>query len=58
MRREAVMGWILCHVGRHRWQRRRNPEVGGRDAEYEVCVRCGKDRPVYGPPALGTLTGM
>jgi hypothetical protein len=52
------MGWILCHVGRHRWQRRRNPEVGGRDAEYEVCVRCGKDRPVYGPPALGTLTGM
>ncbi|NUU17984.1 hypothetical protein HP550_12060 [Cellulomonas humilata] len=52
------MGWILCHVGRHLWHHERNPEVGGREADYEVCLRCGKERPVYGPPAPGSLIGM
>ncbi|WP_187365396.1 hypothetical protein [Cellulosimicrobium cellulans] len=26
---------------------RRNPEKGGADALYEVCARCGRDRPVF-----------
>jgi hypothetical protein len=30
----------LCRIGRHRWQRRRNPEGGW----YRECRGCGKQR--------------
>jgi hypothetical protein len=47
------MGWLLCHLGRHAWQHKRNPEIGGRDADYEQCSRCGMEKEMYGqaPPS-------
>jgi hypothetical protein len=47
---------LSCWIGRHRWEQRRNPEAGGRDAMYEVCSRCGAERKQYGPPS-GTSLG-
>ncbi|MBW0254998.1 MULTISPECIES: hypothetical protein [unclassified Cellulomonas] len=38
---------LRCTVGRHAWRVRRNPEKGGAQALYEVCARCGRDRPVF-----------
>ena len=40
-RKEAAMAkpW-LCRIGRHRWQRLRNPEGGW----YHECRSCGKQR--------------
>lgn len=38
---------LRCAVGRHDWTVRRNPDKGGAAALYEVCARCGRDRPVY-----------
>ncbi len=46
---------VLCLVGRHRWERRRNPEGSGSDGAYIVCGRCGRDRPSYEPPTPGQL---
>ena len=39
--KEATMAkpW-LCRIGRHRWQRLRNPEGGW----YRQCRGCGKER--------------
>ncbi len=52
------MGWLLCRLGRHSWQHKRNPEVGGAGADYDQCRRCDKERPVYGkPPATGYAAG-
>jgi hypothetical protein len=31
---------LLCRVGRHHWERRRNPDGGA----YATCSRCGKDQ--------------
>ena len=54
----AVKSWVLCRVGRHAWRQVRNPDVGGKAATYEVCVRCHKERPEYGkPPATGVARG-
>jgi len=47
---EATMAkpW-LCRIGRHRWQRLRNPEGGW----YRECTRCGQQRNVPGgPPSM------
>jgi hypothetical protein len=33
------------------WALRRNPEVGGREALFETCRRCGKERTQYVPSA-------
>jgi hypothetical protein len=38
---------LTCYLGRHTWQHRRNPEMGGPQADYEVCGRCGKERNKY-----------
>ena len=38
---------LSCYLGRHSWQHRRNPEMGGPQADYEVCARCGTERAVY-----------
>ena len=45
--KEATMPkpW-LCRIGRHRWQRLRNPEGGW----YRECRKCGKQRNVSGSP--------
>ena len=45
--KEATMAkpW-LCRIGRHRWQRLRNPEGGW----YRECRECGKQRNVPGSP--------
>jgi hypothetical protein len=41
MAEEATMATpLLCRIGKHRWQRLRNPEGGW----YRECHRCGKQR--------------
>jgi hypothetical protein len=41
LRKEAAMAKpFLCRIGRHRWQRLRNPEGGW----YRECRGCGKQR--------------
>jgi hypothetical protein len=47
----------LCRIGRHLWATRRNPAVGGRDAVFQDCRRCGKDRPQYDPPSVRMTSG-
>jgi len=50
---------ILCLVGRHDWQHRVNKEMGGPDAGYDLCSRCGKEKKAYGkPPSKGVATGF
>jgi hypothetical protein len=46
---------LLCLLGRHVWEHKRNPEVGGAAADYEQCARCGKERPTYEPPSPGAI---
>jgi len=48
--------WLLCHVGRHLWARRRNPDVSGAAALFHECRRCGTVRMGWadaGPGPLG-----
>jgi hypothetical protein len=52
--KEATMAKpFLCRIGRHRWQRLRNPEGGW----YRECRGCGKQRVYTGggqvPPMYG-----
>lgn len=49
------MRHVLCLLGRHRWERRRNPEGSGREGAYIVCGRCGKDRPSYETRPTGNM---
>ncbi|MFN0281900.1 MAG: hypothetical protein ACKVZ6_08010 [Kineosporiaceae bacterium] len=42
-----LRGRLLCRVGRHAWARRHNPDVGGAQAVYHLCRRCGTE---YSPP--------
>ena len=42
----------LCRIGKHRWQRLRNPEGGW----YRECRKCGKERSssgTGGPTIIG-----
>jgi hypothetical protein len=49
---------LLCRLGRHMWATRRNPEVGGPQAQYETCRRCGRERQTYDvPKATGSAWG-
>jgi hypothetical protein len=44
---------FLCRLGRHRWQRLRNPEGGW----YRECLECGKQRHgIGGPTSSGGTT--
>jgi hypothetical protein len=47
----------LCRLGRHQWTLRRNPEMGGRQAMYEDCRRCGRERDLYDPRDQGAVWG-
>ena len=47
------MGSLLCRLGRHAWEHKQNPEVGGAEGGYDQCSRCGKERPSYNPPKTG-----
>jgi hypothetical protein len=49
--------WLLCRLGRHHWALRRNPEMGGREALYEDCRRCGRERTTYDPRDQGAVWG-
>jgi hypothetical protein len=49
--------WVLCRVGVHWWVMRRNPEMGGRQAVYEECRRCGRERTLYDPHDQGAVWG-
>jgi hypothetical protein len=53
-----MIGKLLCTVGRHDWERRVNPEASGKDGVYQVCSRCGTEKPGYGPPTGGQTVGM
>lgn len=45
---------MLCLLGRHDWQHHVNPEMGGPNAGYDLCARCGTEKKVYGkPPSRG-----
>ena len=51
---------LLCLLGRHDWRHKRNPEVGGPAADFEVCTRCGHERKTYEGTSgthLGGLSG-
>ena len=49
---------VLCRLGRHLWAVRRNPEVGGPQALYQTCRRCGSERQTYDvPEATGSAWG-
>jgi hypothetical protein len=51
-----IRSWLLCRLGRHRWVRRRNPEVGGAAALFDECRRCGTVRMGWadrGPGPIG-----
>lgn len=54
-RKEATMTKPrLCRIGRHRWQRLRNPEGGW----YRECRKCGQQRNVPGgPPSMAGPSG-
>ncbi len=41
--------WVLCHLGRHMYAQRRNPEVSGPSAIFWQCRRCGHERTEYQP---------
>lgn len=49
------MGSWLCRLGRHAWTTQGNPEMGGAEAVYEQCSRCGAERPAYGKRSPDTL---
>jgi hypothetical protein len=49
---------LTCYLWRHSWQHRRNPEVGGAQADYEVCSRCGKERNRYEKDRSGMIHGI
>jgi hypothetical protein len=36
---------VLCFVGIHHWKHRLNKDVGGPGGRYDVCSRCGRERP-------------
>jgi hypothetical protein len=38
-----VRGRVACLFGRHAWVRRRNPDVGGPQAVWMQCRRCGRE---------------
>ena len=45
---------ILCLVGRHDWQHHVDKEMGGPNARYDLCSRCGTEREGLGkPPSKG-----
>jgi hypothetical protein len=49
---------VQCRLGRHLWATRRNPEVGGPDAVFQTCRRCGSERQQYDVPrATGSAWG-
>ena len=54
LRKEAAMAKpFLCRIGRHSWQRLRNPEGGW----YRECRGCGKQRHgIGGPSSSGGTT--
>ena len=54
---QTLQSWLLCHAGRHRWEQHRNPEAGGKDAVYQLCVRCRRERQGYEPPPPGAVIG-
>lgn len=54
---QTLRSWLLCHAGRHEWEQHTNPEVGGKDAVFQLCVRCGRERQGYEAPPPGAITG-
>ena len=55
--RPTIRSWLLCHLGRHRWVQHRNPEVGGKDAVFQLCLRCGRERQGHEVPPPGAIVG-
>lgn len=49
---------VLCYFGRHAWEHKRNPELGGRLAEFDVCRRCRKEKDVFDKPSGKGLGGL
>lgn len=50
---------VLCLLGRHKWQHHVNREIGGANAGFDLCARCGREKKAYGkPPPTGVATGF
>jgi hypothetical protein len=47
LRANRFRGRLSCLLGRHAWVRRSNPDVGGAQAVYHLCRRCGTE---FSPP--------
>lgn len=45
---------LRCFFGRHKWLHHVNREMGGPNARYDTCTRCGVEKRAYGkPPSTG-----
>jgi hypothetical protein len=53
-----MFGRLRCALRLHNWERRVNPEVGGRGGVYSICRTCGKEKSEYGPPTEGQSIGL
>jgi hypothetical protein len=49
---------LACLIGRHKWDRRVNREVGGSGSVYYVCAHCNKEKAGYDKPGEGQQVGL
>ena len=54
----TMLGRLTCFIGRHSWERRVNPEVGGPAGVHFLCRRCKKEKPGYDKPTPGQSAGF
>ena len=56
-----VMRRVMCLVGIHRWEHHLNRELGGKNAGYDLCSHCGREKKSYeeggNPGFKGPLVG-
>ena len=38
---------VLCFVGFHHWEHHVNREKEGPDAGWDICSRCGREKPSF-----------
>ena len=52
---------VMCLVGIHRWEHHVNREMGGKNAGYDLCAHCGREKKSYeeggNPGFKGPLVG-
>ena len=52
---------VMCLVGIHHWEHHVNREMGGKNAGYDLCSHCGREKKSYekggNPGFKGPLVG-